>query len=712
MRTDGPRLATSCCNLLRSFHASAISRVLFLLMATYVILLPKYCLAGGVLHVFPPTFNDQTFPVARPIVLSSKTTVTVSETAIEYKIDQTFLNDNEFPVSGLFLLPLAKDETAVGAKVKIDGLATTYTVKSANEFFSTLRELVTAMKDPSLVGLAGKSILEVRPVNIGVRKSVSVSIQYQEPFAVRSDKMELVLPMDGERFSLAPVGEFDVVVRLKTSRAMRNLLSPSHHISVFRETPSRCVVSVRSYDRRVREDFCLVTTFGRDDLEIKLFPHKRPGAKGTFMALLIPPALPPQEKEPEKDIVFVLDTSASMSTSSLASAKRAVILGLSRLSPLDRFNVVIVGTRSSRMTERLALATRENLLRAVEFVNAARRAGGTDLFNSLFEALEQFSGRRRPSMLMLTGDGRATIGITKPDAIIEAVRRNNRLKTRIFTLAFGDKADAALLDKLAVSNRGGSFHLDETQDFQAIVDRFLAGVSPPKASDLKLEFQDVEVAEIDPRPLPDIFGREGLAVFGRYTGAGDVEAKLRLRCKIKGRPKVLNELFKFPAVEKGHAYIPAMWAMRRMARLLEQCQINGPNHELTRKIADLAREFGFKIPASVETEASSVPKDSDKDRGGLLWKFKTSNVVSDVASDLFRRVNDKVFRPQRNRWVDTGYQPSVPTRTVEFLSEDYFSVLRNEPELGACLALGPEITVLNSAGAINVTSGDPARPQR
>jgi hypothetical protein len=149
-----------------------------------------------------------------------------------------------------------------------------------------------------------------------------------------------------------------------------------------------------------------------------------------------------------------------------------------------------------------------------------------------------------------------------------------------------------------------------------------------------------------------------------------------------------------------------------MARLLEQYRIKGPDPEVRRQISDLANEFGFKIPASAETEPTSVSDDRDKDAGGLLWKFKTSYVVSDVSSDLFRRVNDKVFRLDKHRWVDTRRHSSVPARTIEFLSDDYFSLLRDEPEFGAYLALGPEIMLLSPKGAINITSKAQATPQR
>ena len=710
-RAERPRRVQICVTPPKPSCASAPFRVLFLILAVCLASFPTYCFGGGILHVFPPTFNDQAFPVARPIVLSSKTAVTISESAIEYRIDQTFLNDNEFPLSGLFLLPLGENEAVDRMEVKIDGVPTPYTVKSANDFFLTLREMATAMKDPSLLGLAGKRILEVKPVTMGIRKQVSVRVQYEEPFSVQNDEMELILPMAGERYSLAPVGELEILVRFKMSRAVRNLLSPSHHMSIIRETPGRCLVTARNHEKRVRDDFCLLTTFGEDELDMKLFSHRPPGGKGAFMLLLSPPLVPPQEKEPDKDVVFVLDTSASMGPSSLDWAKRAVILGLSRLSPPDRFNVVIVGTRSSRMAEQLAIATRENLLKAVNFVNSAKSAGGTDLYNSLMDSLEQFTSRRRPSMIMFVGDGRATVGVTKPDAIIEAVRRNNRARARIFILAVGDRADVAMLDKLAVSNKGGSFRLDETQDFQTVVDRFFAGASPPRASDLGLEFHDVETEEIDPNPLPDMFGQDGIAVLGRYKGKKDVESTVRLRCKVKGRPKALTESFTFPVVQRGHSYVSSIWAMRRMARLLEHQQMKGPEPEVTIQIANLASEFGLRVPGKTEKETSR-PADLDKDVGGLLWRFKTSCVVSDVSSDLFRRVNDKLFRLEKSEWVDAGYHASAPARTVQFLSEEYFSILRDEPDLGGCLALGPAVTVVAASGAIKITSKGEGRPRR
>ncbi len=57
---------------------------LLLLALAVVIAFPRICAAGGILHVFPPRFQDESIAVARPVVLISKTTITVS--GIAYRI--------------------------------------------------------------------------------------------------------------------------------------------------------------------------------------------------------------------------------------------------------------------------------------------------------------------------------------------------------------------------------------------------------------------------------------------------------------------------------------------------------------------------------------------------------------------------------------------------------------------------------------------------
>lgn len=678
-------------------------RSLVFILPMAILLAPGKCFSSGILHVFPPTFRDETFAVARPTVLLSKVLITVSESFVEYRIDQTFFNNNDFPLDAIYLLPVEKDAEPA-TEVRVNSAVTPYDAVSPEEFFPTLRELTTSMQDPSLLALAGKRLIVVRSLHMGIRQQKSIRIHYRVPLRLENDQLDLVLPLDGERYSLGPVGELDIQVRFKMSRPVRNVFSPSHHIVITREAAHRCLVTSRMEQRRIREDFRLVTTFSSEELDLRILVHRTKGAKGAFMALVSPPIVPPQVREPDKDVVFLLDASGSMGKVGLGFAKRSVVFGLERLGPKDRFNVLSISTRVQRLSERMLPATGENVMEASRFVNSVAGAGGTDLYNGLIESLEQFTTRKRPGIIMLAGDGRGTVGTVNPEAIAEDVRRYNRNRTRLFVLALGNQADMALLDKLATLNHGTCYHFVGTEDFPSVMNRFFSGVSPPQVSDISLEYQDISPEEVDSDPIPDLFGHDSLTIFGRYGDKRDISSKVKLRGKIRGRTRTLNQTVMFPLSEPENSYVPALWAMRRMAYLLEKDWLKGPKPEVREQIVNLSKEFGFKVPFPVTASGSDrYPPAGHEDGSRLLWRYKTSNVVSDVASDEYRRVGAKTFHLDKTQWVDVEFRTSMPLRTSEFLSEDYFELLKGDPRLGPFLALGPEVIVVRDTGPIQIT---------
>jgi Ca-activated chloride channel homolog len=685
-----------------------LGRLLTVVVVAVCTLFPHLSHAGGIFHVFPPTFKDETFAVARPRILLSKTLLTISESFVETRIDQTFLNDNDFPLDGLFILPLEGEQEILEPDVKVNGVSATFELVRPTEFFPILRQLTENMKDPSLLGLAGRMVLLVRPVPVGVKEQKTFRVEYKTALTEENNHMETIVPLDGERFALAPVGAFEILVRFKGSRVVRTIFSDTHHLSVLREAPHRCMAFARAEKMRVRHDFRLLATFSGQDLNLRVLTHKSAGEKGAFIAFVEPPLVPRRREEPEKDVVFVFDSSGSMSPFNLDMAKRTVIFGLESLRPGDWFNVLAVKTHPERLARRLIPATHENVLKAVNFVNSAAAEGGTDLYNSLMNSLEQFRSRKRPCMVVFAGQGRGTVGITEPETIVEDVKRRNKARARIFVLALGMQADMAVLNKIAATNGGHCFHFSEKDRFPLVMNRLYSTVAPPLVSDLSLEFQDITPEGVIPDPIPDLFGSESSLVLGRYDEKGDTVSRVKLKGRIAGRAKTVNKSFTFPEQDPSHPYVPALWAMRRVGRLLERESFKGPEPEARQQIEALTKEFGFKTPfLPGASTAAPQPARGHKDSAGLFWLFKTSRVVEDVESDRYRRVGSRVFHLDNGAWTDNRYRSSLSRRTVAFLSDEYFSLIREEPLLGRCLALGPDVIVAHGKEALIVTSRQP-----
>lgn len=667
--------------------------------------LPLHCLGGGIFHVYPPRLNGTTVAVARPSILLSKTLVTVDEGTIEYRFDQTFFNDNEFRLEGLFILPLTVDELGDRPEITINGKPVSCEIVPPEKFFPTLRQLTTFMKDPSLLELAGRSVVLVRPLYIEARGQKSIRVQYKKPLSIQSDFLDIEIPLIGERYSLGPVGELQVRVRFKMSRSVRTVFSPTHQLDVFRETLRRCLVTAGTVEKRVHEDFRLLTTFSGEGLNVRVFPYKTPDSPGTFMAFLEPPANLPTNDQYDKNVVFLMDASGSLGKANLDLAKRLMVSGLERLRPHDFFNVLIIGTSVQALAPEMLSATTENVTEAVRFVTAVAPVGGTDLCNGLVYALDEFSSRNRPNIVIMAGDGRGTIGTTQGEAIVQEVRRSNRNKARIFALGLGSGADMATLDKIAVSTSGTSLHYAGKEDFQSVVSRFFAGVSPPRVSDLSLRFTEVTTQAIHPDPIPDIFGTESAVVFGQYMTEDNVQCKVGLRGKIGGRFKTVTKTVTLPNLDETHPCVETLWAMRQVGSLIVRQLFKGPDPLLTDRIEQLAARFGFAVPDENRPGSVGTPGVKDKDRADLLWRFNTSGVPRDVASPRYIRAGGKLFHFDGTAWIDARHVRDASHTPVRFLSDRYFAILSENPSLGPYFALGPSVTVMHKDDALTVSPG-------
>lgn len=672
---------------------------LLCVLTVLVLLFPDPSHAGGVLYLFPPAVEGESVAIARATVQHSRTLLTVSQTTLDYSTEQTFVNDNDFPLEGVFFVPLEPDSGLLSVALSVNGTSHPFTLLSAEEFFVLLEELSIAMKDPCLLSLAGKGALIVRPVHIGARRQKSFQVHLERGHALDTDHQEFVVPVDGERYSLGPVAGFEINVRLKLDRPVRTIFSPTHHVSVYRETERRCVVSVRSQDKKVAEDFRLVSIFSGADLDLRVFTHRQPNQKGSFMAFVIPPVQDPVTTQPYKDVVLVLDRSGSIDRSDLELEERAAIAGLQRLHSQDRFNIVTVSTWPKSFRMHLVPATEQNIGEAIRFVSSLPHGGGTDLYNGIFTALDYLSSRKRPSFVILMSDGRSTVGTTNPETLVEQLRRGNKIGARIFSLALGDRADTAVLDNIAAAARGSCFPLTTKRDLDSLTNDVFAVISQPQVSDVSLDFQDLAPEDVVPDSVGDVTGQEGAMVLGRYATQNNSSYRVRLRGKIKGRLKTVNKTFDFPLVDRSRSYISDIWAMRKMARLMEKQRFKGVEPETSEQIANLAKEYGFRTLPATSPAASSW--------GPLFWQFKTSVVPSDVASDRFRRINDKLFRLDERAWLDTAYRTSMTTSVVPFMGREYFDLLRRQPNLGAYFALGPDVVVVRDGEAVRVQSEGP-----
>eukprot|EP00057_Strongylocentrotus_purpuratus_P013565 XP_011668039.1 PREDICTED: inter-alpha-trypsin inhibitor heavy chain H4-like [Strongylocentrotus purpuratus] len=165
-----------------------------------------------------------------------------------------------------------------------------------------------------------------------------------------------------------------------------------------------------------------------------------------------------------KQVVFVIDVSASMYGNKLSQTKEALKTMLDRLNPRDYFSIITFsdGVRYWKGSSRLAPAHPRYIEEAKAYVDGLRDDSETNLNEAILRADELLDSEtvyNRPgdeylSMIIVLTDGIPSVGVTDPQEILDNAREAIAGEHSLYTLGFGRLADFDLLVKLAYENDG------------------------------------------------------------------------------------------------------------------------------------------------------------------------------------------------------------------------------------------------------------------
>ena len=229
---------------------------------------------------------------------------------------------------------------------------------------------------------------------------------------------------------------------------------------------------------------------------------------------------------------------------------------------------------------------------ASSFVDDLVALGGTNIQRAMEQTLQQ-SQTDRPQIVLFVTDGLPTEGETSTETLLEEVADRAGSQMRIFTFGVGYDVNTTLLDTLAQEQRGSSAYVQPGEDIETAVTNLYQKISVPLLSDVALEF-GLDVSEVYPYPLSDIFAGSQTIIVGRYKLGGTTQ--ITLTGTVNGEPA--TTVFKDItfADDGGSDFIPRLWATRKVGYLLTQVRLHGADQELIDEIVDLSVRYGIVTP--------------------------------------------------------------------------------------------------------------------
>jgi len=394
--------------------------------------------------------------------------------------------------------------------------------------------------------------------------SPSASQQQGNGFAPATNQVP-----DASRITPRPVPEgmraghdVSLDITLDAGVAIDGLESKTHPIAIERTDERRAHVRLKNSTTIPNKDFILRYDVAGRAIQDALLTHRSTTQGGFFTMILQPPERVTAEDVMPKELVFVLDTSGSMSGFPIEKAKETMKLALDNLYPTDTFNLITFAGDTHILFPQPVAANAENLKKAQAFLDSRSGSGGTEMMKAIKAALDPSDAQGHVRIVCFMTDGE----VGNDMEIISEVQKHPN--TRVFAFGIGSSVNRFLLDKVAEYGRGEVEYVALNDDGSAAARRFHERVRSPLLTDISIEWNGLPVADVYPQRIPDLFSAKPVILSGRYTaGAHGI---VRLKAKMAGNDFVREIPVDFPEMQSQHDVLASLWARDRIDDLMGQ----------------------------------------------------------------------------------------------------------------------------------------------
>lgn len=640
-------------------------------------------------------------------VITHDVEITIRDGVATTHIDQLFRNNSNRDIEGQYVFPLPPGAVISSFTMWVNGEALEARILDADEARSIYEDFVRRAIDPALLEYIGRDTVSARIFPIPAGGERRIEITYTELLSAEAGTYRYRYPLDTERFSALPLERVSISVDLETSVPLKAVYSPSHSLELGRLTEMTAIAQFEDSNVRPTQDFFLYYSVSSDDMGMTLLTYRSPDEDGFFLLIVTPPEQAVSNTAIPKDLVFVLDTSGSMSGDKIDQAKEALRFILENLNPDDRFAVIAFSDYNQALQTQLTSITPENIALAKNWVSNIDAGGGTNIDDALLLGFSLFEDNERPQFLVFLTDGEPTVGEGDPVKIAAHAVSANTTEARLFAFGVGNNVNTILLDQLAQENRGTTTYVLPGENLEVSVSSFYRKIASPVLADISLAISGIDSFDIHPVDLPDIFRGTQLLVLGRYRGEGN--AQVSVSGNALGVDTTYISMQSFPTSALENMFLPRLWAGRKISYLLNQIRLYGESDELVDSIISLSRRYGIITPytsflvdaddLSYEEAADAVrqttaaaPSGATAVAGSSSLKAlsEAETVQSGVEGVLI--IDDRTYFLREDVWVDSEYEDQE-TLAIAVYSNAYFQLPDLVEWIGPHLAIGEKVIV-------------------
>lgn len=335
------------------------------------------------------------------------------------------------------------------------------------------------------------------------------------------------------------------------------------------------------------------------ELDVKIDVCAEPGSKYHFFKMTVGQRKGTALPVIAKNVLFVIDISASIRLDMLRSIRRAIGSAAVGFNKGDHFNVVRFSEQHYKEFDGFAPATADNIALAMRGVRKEPGQVRTDVYTVLKDVVANLrmnkKDAQRPTNIVVISDGNPTTGMQDIRHIVNDLSAVTRTNYSIFAVNPGaETANAYLLDLLAYRNRGRFVRASDAGTADATILGLLMKHKKPVLMNIRAQYGNFEADEVYPETLPNLYAARPIVIYGRCL-PGDTIAVRIMGDGAAGRRKFLYTST-LPEVSTDDKSIVREWARGKIHHLVSLIAREGEKPEVLDEMRQLSERYKLASP--------------------------------------------------------------------------------------------------------------------
>lgn len=573
-------------------------------------------------------FCNDTSVVGFPL-LSTNVKATISGVIANIEIEQVYQNSSDSVLDATYVFPMSTNAAIYSMQMIVNERVIDAVIKRKQEAQNIFDTANANGYTATLLEQHRPNVFQMSVANINPGDSLSVKMVYTELIEPKKGVYQFVLPSivwprftnNGEDWIEHTITDSSDVrktawnIDLKINAGMNVSASCKSHTVSFTDQGK----STSCYlETNPGNDFIVDYTLCGNIIKTGLLLYE--GVDENFFLSIIQPPKPEVDFEsPKREYVFIMDVSGSMSGTPIEVSKSMITNLLNDLNPDDKFNILLFAGGSSVLSESSLPVTIENIQSAIEMIDETNAGGSTQLLPAMERALAMEGTANYARTFVILTDGHVTVEKQTYELI-----RENLNEANFFSFGIGTSVNREIIEGMAYVGEGESFVVTNNDDAYEMADTFKEYIESPALTNIVTEFSGINVYDVEPLAIPDVFAERPIIIYGKYDNATGGSITLSGDYADGNSSKTLNFNDYSADADKNKALV-YLWARKRIKLMSDYGIASNENDTLSieEEITQLGLKYSLitEYTSFVAVDSSSITSpgggssDDDDDEG-------------------------------------------------------------------------------------------------